>query len=92
MYPGMLLHDDGLPYDMGRLLTPDGKKYAEASKNLERYWQMQVDNFKPKPFEGRLKAGNKAGEMVIELEVTAPSVTVVVVTTKAKARLGPASV
>lgn len=68
---GMLINDDGLPYDFGRMLTPAGRKYAESPENLERYWQLQADTFKPGPFEGTVKKG------VIELEVTAPSVTVV---------------
>jgi hypothetical protein len=74
--PGMLLHDDGLPYDFGRLLTPAGQKYAEAPENLERYWKLQADAFQPSPFEGSVERGKKDGEMIVKLEVTAPSVTV----------------
>jgi hypothetical protein len=94
---GTLIHDDGLPYDFGRMLTPAGRAYAgrhscifscsfpwdflsifgadlelpEDPENLERYWQLQADSFKPEPFEGKIQNG------VIELKVTAPSVTVI---------------
>ena len=75
--PGMLQHTDGLPYDFGRLLTPAGFNYAQMPENLERYWRMHAQTFQPSPFAGKLRP-IKDG-IKLEVEVTAPSVTVIVV-------------
>ena len=61
------------------MLPRTGRTYAQDPENLERYWQLQADTFKPEPFEGTVKKGG-----VIELEVTAPSVTVVHISAKAE--------
>ena len=77
--PGMLAHDDGLPYDTGRLLTPAGRRYAEAPENLDRYWRMHAATFQPRPFEGSFvprESGRGAGGE-LKLDVSAFSVTVV---------------
>jgi hypothetical protein len=83
--PGMLLHDDGLPYDIGRLLTPAGLAYVQRPENLDRYWELQRKGFQPAPFEGRSGWGvvsssgpSGAEEFQLHFEVTAPSVTVLV--------------
>lgn len=75
--PGTLVHQDGLPYGFRRLLTPKGLAYAEAPENLERYWRMHRATFQPRPFEGSWEA--TPGGLNLEVTVTAPSVTVVVV-------------
>ena len=75
--PGTLLNTDGLPYDFGRLLTPKGFEYAESSSNLERYWRMHADSFKPSAFEGTWQRAT--GGLELQVTVTAPSVTVLVV-------------
>jgi hypothetical protein len=75
--PGTLLHNDGLPYDTGRLLTAAGREYAEAPENLERYWKMHSETFQPKPFEGTWSHDEEKGATKLSLEVEAYSVTVV---------------
>jgi len=75
--PGTLLHADGLPYDFGRLLTPQGFAYAQAPANLERYWRMHQATFQPSPFEGTWR--KVPGGLDLQVTVIAPSVTVVVV-------------
>ena len=73
--PGMLLHNDSLPYDIGRLLTPQGVKYAEAPENLERYWKMHANTFKPSPYRGSWqRSGDK-----IEFAFDAKAYSVVVI-------------
>ena len=78
--PGMLMHNDGLPYDFGRLLTPAGRKYAESAENIERYWQMHAATFQPAAFGGT--SARKGGQVEFELEVTTASVTVLRVRVK----------
>jgi hypothetical protein len=75
--PGLLLHDDGLPYDFGRLLTPAGFAYAQSPANLERFWHMHASTFKPELFEGKASLG-AGGTCTFEVPVTAASVTVLV--------------
>jgi hypothetical protein len=77
--PGMLQHDDGLPYDFGRLLTAQGRAYAEAPENLERYWRMHANTFKPYAFIGTWRQNRTREATDLDLPVTAPSVTVLVV-------------
>ena len=73
--PGTLIHNDSLPYDSGRLLTPAGRQYAESPANLERYWAMHAATFQPSAFEGSW--ARKGAGTEFELEVAAASVTVV---------------
>jgi hypothetical protein len=72
-----LQHNDSLPYDVGRLLTPAGLAYVEAPENLERYWRMQEQTFEPAPFEGRWQQDMVATETTFHLDLVAPSVTVI---------------
>jgi hypothetical protein len=37
---------------------------------------LQAENFQPSAFEGRLTKGETAGTVMVEMDVTAPSVTV----------------
>ena len=76
--PGTLQRDDGLPYDFGALLTPAGLTYVQQPATLERLWRMHADTFKPAPFEGGWTRAAD-GRTRLDVEVTAPSVTVVVV-------------
>ena len=73
--PGTLIHNDSLPYDSGRLLTPAGRQYAESAANLERYWAMHAATFQPSAFGGSW--ARKGARTEFELEVAAASVTVV---------------
>jgi len=71
-----LQHDDGLPYDFGRMLTPAGYAYAQRAENLERFWAMQAATFQPAPFEGVATPG-AGGALALAFEVAPASVTVV---------------
>jgi hypothetical protein len=80
--PGMLLRNDGLPYDLGRLLTPKGFAYVQRPENLDRYWEQQKRGFQPGDFEGNWSWADKgrsgSAEFQLRVELTAPSVTVLV--------------
>ena len=78
--PGMLMHNDGLPYDFGRLFTPAGRKYAESAENLERYWRMHAATFQPAAYGGTWE--RKGGQVEFGVEVTTASVTVLRVRVK----------
>ena len=73
----MLQHNDRLPYDFGRLLTPAGFKYAEAPENLNRYWDLHRKTFQPGPFEGQWHHNKKSLETEFKLTVSSSSVTVI---------------
>ena len=74
--PGTLLHADGLPYDLGRMLTPAGFEFAQRPENLERYWRMHAATFKPAPFEGVATPG-AGGTLALAFQVASASVTVI---------------
>jgi hypothetical protein len=74
---GMLQHNDGLPYDTGRLLTPAGFAYAQAPANLERYWRMHADTFQPAKFQGSWEVADSVGTTTISVPISAGSVTVI---------------
>jgi len=76
--PGMLQHPDNpLPADFSKMLTHQGMAYAEQPENLERYWQMNIENLKPQPFEGTWSR-DKRGRLHLHTTVDAFSVTVLV--------------
>lgn len=79
--PGMLIHNDSLPYDTGRLLTPEGFKYVEAPENLERYWKMHADTFKPNAYKGSWH--HTGGQTKFVFDTQAYSVVVIKATTVA---------
>jgi hypothetical protein len=79
--PGMLIHNDGMAYDFGRLLTPAGLRYAQEPANLERYWALHAGTFKPEPFEGKV-VHDSDGTATFEIPVTAASTTVLVARSK----------
>ena len=72
-----LLHDDGLPYDFGRLLTPSGFDYVQSPQNLERYWNMHKRTFESATFEGNVEQDPKRMTTTFNLQLEAPSVTVI---------------
>lgn len=80
-----------LPYDFHEMLTPAGLVYAEALENLNRYYAMHAETFRPKPFEGswaKPKTDEAAATTDFSVPVTAPSVTVV--TARRRRRTGAA--